>query len=98
MVNGNILQIIVFALFLGIAINFSGPKGKPLLHLLESLADVMYRLTSLIMEFSPIGVFGIMAWVTGTFGLALILPLIKVFRGLLFSLSVSNSSSSMAAF
>lgn len=77
MVNGNILQIIVFAVFLGIAINFSGPKGKPLLQFLESLADVMYRLTSLIMEFSPIGVFGIMAWVTGTFGLTLLMPLFK---------------------
>ncbi len=77
LVNGNILQIIVFAVFLGIAINFSGPRGKPLLQFLESLADVMYRLTSLIMEFSPIGVFGIMAWVTGTFGLALLMPLLK---------------------
>jgi dicarboxylate/amino acid:cation (Na+ or H+) symporter, DAACS family len=77
MVNGNILQIIVFAVFLGIAINFSGPKGKPLLHFLESLADVMYRLTSLIMEFSPIGVFGLTAWMTGTFGLTLLMPLMK---------------------
>lgn len=77
MVNGNILQVIVFAVFLGIAINFSGPKGKPLLSFLESLADVMYRLTSLIMEFSPIGVFGLMAWVTGTFGLTLLKPLFK---------------------
>lgn len=77
MVNGNILQIIVFALFLGIAINFSGERGKPLLKVLESLSDVMYRLTSIIMEFSPIGVFGIMAWVTGTFGLVLLVPLFK---------------------
>lgn len=77
LVNGNILQIIVFAIFLGIAINFAGPKGKPLFHLLESLADVMYRLTSIIMEFSPVGVFGIMAWVAGTFGLTLFLPLLK---------------------
>jgi dicarboxylate/amino acid:cation (Na+ or H+) symporter, DAACS family len=75
MVNENILQVIVFAVFLGIAINFSGSKGKPLLNFFESLADVMYRLTSLIMEFSPIGVFGIMAWVTGTFGLNLLFPL-----------------------
>lgn len=78
MVNGNILQVIVFAVFLGIAINFSGPKGKPLYHFIESLADVMYRLTSLIMEFSPIGVFGLMAWVTGTFGLTLLMPLFKL--------------------
>lgn len=77
MVKGDILQVIVFAVFLGLAINFSGAKGKPLLHFLESLADVMYRLTSLIMEFSPVGVFALMAWVTGTFGLTLLLPLFK---------------------
>lgn len=77
MVNGNILQVIVFAVFLGIAINFSGAKGKPLLHFMESLSDVMYRLTSIVMEFSPIGVFGIMAWVAGTFGLSLLVPLLK---------------------
>ena len=77
MVNGNILQIIVFSFFLGIAINFSGEKGKPFLRVLESLSDVMYRLTSLIMEFSPIGVFAIMAWVTGTFGFVLLIPLFK---------------------
>lgn len=77
MAKGDILQVIVFSVFLGIAINFSGNKGRPLLDFLESLADVMYRLTSIIMEFSPIGVFGIMAWVTGTFGLTLLLPLFK---------------------
>ena len=77
MVRGDILQVIVFAVFLGLAINFAGEKGKPLLHFLESLADVMYRLTSIVMEFSPIGVFGLMAWVTGTFGLTLFLPLLK---------------------
>lgn len=70
LVEGNILQIIVFSLFLGIAINFAGDKGKPLRNLLESVADVMYRMTSIIMEFSPIGVFAIMTYVIGTFGLA----------------------------
>lgn len=75
--EGNVLQIIVFALFLGFAINFSGEKGKPLLQFLESLADVMYRLTSIIMEFSPIGVFALMAWVAGTFGVQVLYPLLK---------------------
>lgn len=77
LVNGNILQIIVFALFFGIAINFAGERGLPVMKFMESLADVMYRLTSIVMEFSPIGVFAIMAWVTGTFGLALLIPLLK---------------------
>lgn len=75
--QGNILQIIVFSLFLGVSINFAGEKGKPLLEVLESLADVMYRLTSIIMEFSPIGVFAIMASVSGAFGLHVLIPLLK---------------------
>lgn len=77
MAEGNVMQIILFALFLGIAINFAGEKGKPLKHLLQSLADVMYRLTSIIMEFSPIGIFAIMASVTGSFGVAVLYPLLK---------------------
>lgn len=75
--NSNVLQIILFAGFLGTAINFAGAKGKPLLGIIESLADVMYKMTGLIMELSPIGVFAIMAWVSGTFGLAVFLPLVK---------------------
>lgn len=75
LVEGNILQIIVFSIFLGISINFAGEKGKPLLEVLESLADVMYRLTSIVMEFSPIGVFAIMAWVSGSFGTKVLVPL-----------------------
>lgn len=75
LVEGNVLQIIVFALFLGVSINFAGEKGRPLLDVLESLAEVMYRLTSIIMEFSPIGVFAIMASVTGAFGFDVLKPL-----------------------
>lgn len=75
--EGNVLQIIVFSIFLGLSINFAGEKGKPLLELLGSLADVMFRLTSIIMEFSPIGVFAIMAGVTSTFGFAVLVPLFK---------------------
>lgn len=75
--EGNVLQIIIFAVFFGIAINLSGEKGKPLLKIITSLADVMYRLTAIIMEFSPIGVFALMAWVAGNFGISALLPLLK---------------------
>lgn len=75
--QGNILQIIVFSIFFGISINFAGEKGKPLLDVIESLADVMYRLTSIVMEFSPIGVFAIMAHVAGVYGLSVLIPLSK---------------------
>ena len=77
LVEGNMMQIIVFAIFLGVAINFSGGKGQPLRDVMESLADVMYRLTSIIMEFSPIGVFAIMASVAGSFGTDILVRLAK---------------------
>jgi dicarboxylate/amino acid:cation (Na+ or H+) symporter, DAACS family len=41
--EGNMIQIIVFSLFLGISINFSKEKGKPLLQFFESLSDVVNR-------------------------------------------------------
>lgn len=77
--NENILQIIVFAMFLGISINFAGERGRALLETLESLADVMYRMTSVVMEFTPIGVFAIMAAVTGTMGISVLATLAKFF-------------------
>lgn len=77
MAEGDVLQVIVFSIFLGLAINFCGEKGKPLLRVIESLAETMYRLTSIVMGFAPIGVFAIMAAVAGTFGLKILLPLAK---------------------
>ncbi|WP_241503958.1 dicarboxylate/amino acid:cation symporter [Pelagibaculum spongiae] len=76
--SGRMLQIIVFALFLGVAINLSGDKGKPVAKLFESLSEVMYKLTEMIMKFAPIGVFALMAWVAGKYGMSLLLPLAKV--------------------
>lgn len=76
--SGNVLQVIVFAVFMGLAIQFSGRKGRPMLRILESLASVMYTLTNLVMKFAPIGVFAIMASVSGSFGFAILLPLAKL--------------------
>lgn len=81
LVEGNILQIVVFAIFLGIAINFSGERGRILVDVFESLADVMSRLTMIVMEFAPIGAFAIMAWVAGSFGMSIFVSLAK-FLGL----------------
>jgi Na+/H+-dicarboxylate symporter len=78
MAAGNILQIIVFALGLGIALTLCGEKAKPAIQLFESLAEGMYKLTEMIMKLAPYGVFGLMAWVAGKYGLEVLLPLIKV--------------------
>jgi DAACS family dicarboxylate/amino acid:cation (Na+ or H+) symporter len=75
MMEGNVLQLIIFAFLVGIAINLAGPKGQPLRTIFDSLAEVMYQLTTLVMQLSPIGVFGLMAWVTGTFGIQILAKL-----------------------
>ncbi len=76
--SGNILQVIVFAVFLGLAIQFTHKKYEPLLNFLESVSEVMYSLTNIVMKFAPIGVFAIMASVAGTFGLSVLIPLAKL--------------------
>ena len=73
--GGNVLQIIFFAIMLGIAINMAGEKGKPVARFFESFAEVMYRLTDIVIAFAPYGVFGLMAWVAGKYGLDVLLPL-----------------------
>lgn len=75
---GNILQIIVFAIGLGISLTLIGEKAKPAIAVFESLAEAMYKLTELVMKLAPYGVFGLMSWVAGKFGIDILLPLIKV--------------------
>ncbi|WP_271270970.1 dicarboxylate/amino acid:cation symporter [Aliamphritea hakodatensis] len=76
--GGKILQIIVFALGLGIALNMIGETGKPAIKVFNSLAEGMYKLTSLVMNFAPYGIFALMAWVAGKYGADVLLPLAKV--------------------
>lgn len=76
--QGHILQVIVFSIFLGLGINFAGENGKPLARALESLAEVMFSVAGIVMNLAPYGVFAIMAWVAGTFGLGILYPLLKL--------------------
>ena len=78
MATDNMLQIIVFALFVGISISLIGEKGKPALDVFESIAEIMYRIVGIVMNFAPIGVFALIAWVVGTSGAEVLLPLAKV--------------------
>lgn len=78
MAEGNVLQIIVFALFLGTAVNVAGKKVKKVAHALEEVAEVIYSLTGLIMKFAPIGVFALIGWVVGTQDPEILKSLVKV--------------------
>lgn len=75
--SGNILQVILFSILLGLGINFAGEKGRKVGAALESLSEVMFAMTCMVMKFAPYGIFAIMAWVAGTFGVGILLPLLK---------------------
>ncbi|EDQ01230.1 dicarboxylate/amino acid:cation symporter [Shewanella benthica] len=75
--EGKVLQIIVFAALIGIAINKVGEKAEPLKRTFEAGAEVMFQLTRMVLQLTPIGVFGLMAWIVGQYGLSTLLPLGK---------------------
>ncbi|KUO77333.1 MAG: sodium:dicarboxylate symporter [Clostridia bacterium BRH_c25] len=78
-VDGNMLQIIVFALLLGIAVTMlPKEKGKPFVSFFESLAEIMYKITAIVMELAPYGVFALIAPVVAKNGPAVLIPFIKV--------------------
>lgn len=81
--SGSVLQIIFFAIFLGIGIVFVGKKAEPVLRFFDGLAEIMYKITSIIMILVPIGVFGLLAPVVGQYGLAVIMPLLKIILAML---------------
>ena len=78
-VDGNMLQIIVFAVLLGIAVTMlPKEKGKPFVSFFESLAEIMYKITAIVMELAPYGVFALIAPVVAKNGPAVLIPFIKV--------------------
>ena len=77
LVEGNIMQVIVFAVLFALAIIIAGEKAKPVLTFIESLADTMNALTQIIMKLAPYGVFALIASAVGALGAKVILPLLQ---------------------
>ena len=78
MADGTMLQIICFAIFLGVAITMVGSKADPLKSFFDSLAEVMLKITEIVMKVAPFGVFALIAPVAATHGIELLLPLAQV--------------------
>ncbi len=84
MANNEILPIVVFALFFGIAAAAIGDKGKSVVSALDSVSHIMFKVTNYVMSFAPYGVFGAIAAVVAKQGLGVIsgyLYLIATFYG-----------------
>jgi len=66
--EGDLLQILFFAVLFGIAAAALGPRVSGLMEQLESLTALMFRLVAIIVKFAPFGALGAMAATTGTYG------------------------------
>lgn len=78
LVDGNMLQIIAFALIIGAGIIGIGEKGKVLFNFFDAFAEVMYKIIGVIMQFAPIGVFALITPVVAVNGPSVLLPLLKL--------------------
>lgn len=78
LIDGNILQIITFAIILGIALLESGEKGKEVFGIFETIANAMYKIISWIMKLAPIGVFALIIPAIATNGSAVIGSLLRL--------------------
>jgi aerobic C4-dicarboxylate transport protein len=76
--KGDILQVVFVSILFGFALSAAGLRGKPIVTLLESLTQVVFRVVNILMRFAPIGAFGAMAFTIGKYGLASLGPLVKL--------------------
>lgn len=84
--RGDMLQIILFSTFFGVAAASLGPVGKPVVDLSKSVAEIMFKVTWYVMKLAPIGVFALIAYTVGKFGLDMLIPLAKLVGSLYFAL------------
>lgn len=88
MAEGNMLQIIVFALLFGVAITMSGARGTHVLNLFGDLNTVIMHMVEWIMRLAPYGVFALITRTFATQGLDLLLPLAAYFLTLTAALAI----------
>jgi proton glutamate symport protein len=88
MAEGDVLQIVVFSIVFAIALGMIGEKGKPIVHLCESLAETMFKLTNIVMRYAPIGVGTAIAYTVGHGGLRVLWNLAWLVATLYIALAV----------
>jgi proton glutamate symport protein len=82
MSEGNLLQIVVFSIFVAIAICAVGKKAQPVMDVLNSVSQIMFKVTEYVMYFAPLGIFGAIASTVGMNGLSIL----KNYAKIIFSL------------
>jgi Na+/H+-dicarboxylate symporter len=88
MANNEILQIVIFSIFFGVAAAAIGDKAKGFIKALETVSHIILRMVGYVMNFAPLGVFGAIAAVIATKGLAIFIFYGKYLMYFLFGIGV----------
>lgn len=84
--EANILAIIFFALLFGVGILMAGEKGEAASKFFESASEAVLKVTAIVMEFAPFGVFALIAYATAAYGIeafqSIFLLILTVYLGL----------------
>ncbi len=67
--SGEILQVLFFSILFGLALARLGPKGRPLVDLIDQLSHALFDVIGIIMRVAPLGAFGAMAFTIGKYGI-----------------------------
>jgi len=76
--RSDILQVLLFSVIFGLALNATGKAGAPVFEFIERLSQVLFGIVGIIMRTAPIGAFGAMAATIGSFGVGTLAQLIKL--------------------
>jgi Na+/H+-dicarboxylate symporter len=88
MANNEILQIVIFSIFFGVAAAAIGDKAKGFIKTLETVSHIILKMVGYVMNFAPLGVFGAIAAVIATKGLAIFIFYGKYLMYFLFGIGV----------
>jgi proton glutamate symport protein len=88
MARGDVLQIVAFSVLFALAVAAVGEKGQPIVRAMESLAQIMFKVTNYVMMFAPIGVGAAMAHTIGTQGPGVLVNLGKLIGSLYIALII----------
>lgn len=76
--KNNVLQILTFSIFMGIALAHLGPRAKPVVDVLDSFAHTMFKIVNMVMRYAPIAAFGAVSFTVGKYGLGTLVQLGKL--------------------
>jgi aerobic C4-dicarboxylate transport protein len=101
--RGDVLSILLISVLFGCALASLGERGKPVFDVVETIANVFFKIVHYITAVSSIGAFGAIAFTIGKYGVVSLLPLLKLIGSfyvvcVLFVLIVLGAASRLAGF